>query len=252
MTNARAEWVDYHCHLDLYPDHEALIRESDQHRIATLAVTTTPRAWSQNRKLASNSSQVRVGLGLHPQLASTHAGELSLWEELLPQARYVGEVGLDAGPRFYASLDIQKQVFERILRRCNEAGHKILTVHSVRATSMVLSMIEEHLPPARGAVVLHWFTGSVAEARRAAQMGCYFSVNSAMLESLRGGKLLATLPLTSLLTETDGPFVLRNQKPARPADVPALVARLAKARNLSPVEMSGQILANLARLEAQK
>jgi hypothetical protein len=51
---------------------------------------------------------------------------MSLWEEYLSEARYIGEVGIDAGPRSYGSLDLQKQVFERILRLCAKAGAKIL------------------------------------------------------------------------------------------------------------------------------
>lgn len=42
---------------------------------------------------------------------------------------------------------------------------KILTVHSVRATKVLLDMIEKHLPAARGRVVLHWSTGTVSEIR---------------------------------------------------------------------------------------
>ncbi len=66
------------------------------------------------------------------------AGEFPLWERLLVETRYVGEVGLDAGPRFYKSLDIQKHVFRTVLERCAEAGGKILTVHSVRSAPAVL------------------------------------------------------------------------------------------------------------------
>ncbi|WP_232916157.1 TatD family hydrolase [Pseudomonas viridiflava] len=43
--------------------------------------------------------------------------------------------------------------------------------------------IERCLPPDRGKVVLHWFTVSISEARRALDLGCYFSVNVEMLKS---------------------------------------------------------------------
>jgi TatD DNase family protein len=35
--------VDFHCHLDLYPDHEAAISRAETSRIYTLTVTTTQR-----------------------------------------------------------------------------------------------------------------------------------------------------------------------------------------------------------------
>src|SRR5882672_9500233 len=119
--------VDFHCHLDLYPDHEAAISRAEKSRTYTLSVTTTPKAWPRNCELTRN-----------PQLVAERAGELPLWERHLPETRYVGEVGLDAGPRYYKSLDVQKQIFQTILQRCAEAGGKIITVHSVRSASAVL------------------------------------------------------------------------------------------------------------------
>lgn len=247
----RARWVDFHCHLDLYSDHAELIAECDRERIATLAVTTTPKAWTRNKELANGAIHVRVALGLHPQLVAEREAEMGLFENLLPEARYVGEVGLDASPRFYRSFDAQERVFERILRLCAEQGNKILTVHSVRAVSKVLQHLERALPTNRGHVVLHWFTGSAAEARRAVDHGCYFSVNSEMLKSPKHRALVEQLPADRLLTETDGPFVLSDGVPVRPLAVADTVVDLARVRGMSPHEMEGQILANLLKLVSQ-
>lgn len=244
----RPSWVDFHCHLDLYRDHEALIAECDRAAVATLAVTTTPKAWPRNRELAERSAHVRVALGLHPQVVAERAHEVSLVERLLADTRYVGEIGLDAGPRFYKSMDDQMRVFKRILRACSEHGDKVLTIHSVRAVTKVLDCLEEDLPQDRARVVLHWFTGSPAEARRAVAMGCYFSVNGEMLNSDRNRALVASLPLERLLTETDGPFVLHDGRPVRPKDVATTVEHLARVRDLDGVRMSRQVLSNLGQL----
>ncbi|RZL03833.1 MAG: TatD family deoxyribonuclease [Rubrivivax sp.] len=244
----KARWVDFHCHLDLYPDHAQLIAECERERIATLAVTTTPKAWSRNSELAAGTNHVRVALGLHPQLVSEREGELGLFEKLLPEARYVGEVGLDASPRFYKSFEAQERVFERILRMCAEHGNKILTIHSVRAVTKVLQHLEKELPVDRGNVVLHWFTGSAAEARRAVERGCYFSINSEILKSTKHRGLVEQLPVNRLLTETDGPFVQVSGAAVRPVAVLDTVAQLAELRCISPDEMRAQILTNLASL----
>jgi TatD DNase family protein len=158
-TTTTTGLVDFHCHLDLYPDHQAAVQEAEDAGVFTLAVTTTPRAWSRNHELAQRTRHVRAALGLHPQLVAERAAELDLWDRHLPETRYVGEVGLDAGPRFYKSMDLQKQVFQHVLRRSAEAGDKIITVHSIRAAKIVLDHIESHLPPTRGKVVLHWVYG---------------------------------------------------------------------------------------------
>jgi TatD DNase family protein len=240
--------VDFHCHLDLYPDHAALLAECERQGIFTLAVTTTPRAWPRNNELAANTRHVRAALGLHPQLVAERAGELSIWDAHLKEARYIGEVGLDAGPRYYRSFDEQKRIFEHILRACAKASDKILTVHSVRAATPVLDMIEACLPPSRGKAVMHWFTGTKAEARRAAALGCYFSINARMLENERGQAIVASLPPDRLLTETDGPFIEIDNRPMRPSDVMSTVKGIARVRGCDERTMVVTISQNLKAL----
>jgi len=41
----RPQFVDFHCHLDLYPDLAQAIAQCDNRKSATLAVTTTPKAF---------------------------------------------------------------------------------------------------------------------------------------------------------------------------------------------------------------
>ena len=237
--------VDFHCHLDLYPDFPEMVRECERLGIHTLTVTTTPRAWPRNRDLTASTRYVRAALGLHPQLAAERFEELATWESYLPEARYVGEVGLDAGPRYYASFDVQKRVFERVLRACAEAGGKILTVHSVRCAPAVLDMLERFLPRGRGRVVLHWFTGSRSDCRRAVGLGCFFSVNGEMLRSSRQRALLAELPADRLLTETDGPFISVDGRPARPKDVSVTLGVLADMRSETVDVLASRVERNL-------
>lgn len=242
--------VDFHCHVDLYEDASTVIAESDRFGIYTLAVTTTPKAWRGNQVRVGQSKFVRVALGMHPQLVAERAGELAQWKDLLREARYVGEVGLDAGPRFFRSLEQQQQVFASVLRECAQQGGKILSVHSVRAVKSVLDLIEAHLPSNRGRVVLHWFTGTKAEARRAAELGCYFSLNAAMLSGERQRELVVTMPSERLLTETDGPFTKIEGRIARPRDIEAVVALLAQVRQMAPAAMRELVARNLRTLVA--
>ena len=216
--------------------------------VFTLTVTTTPKAWPRNHELASATHYVRAALGLHPQLVAERAHEIGLWEELLPRTRYVGEVGLDASPRFYKSFQTQKDIFARVLSLCAAAGNKIVTTHSVRATKAVLDTIEQHMPPTRGRVVLHWFTGTAAEAKRAVDLGCYFSVNSEMLANDKRAAITKTLPLDRILTETDGPFIQTDTRPITPSDVWIAVEGLARLHQIPPADMSDAIMRNLKSL----
>lgn len=248
----QARFVDFHCHLDLYPDLKAAIAACDEARAATLAVTTTPKAYPRNRDLASRSECVRVALGLHPQLVEDRASELSLFERLLPETRYVGEVGLDAGPRHYRSLELQKQIFRSILVLCAQAGGKILSVHSVRSAKQVLDLVEECLPASRGTVVLHWFTGAAAQVRRGIQLGCYFSVNEQMLSSQSGRRVLSEIPVDRLLTETDGPFVARSGQPIAPGDVQPCLVEIAAIKGVAVKTAQAQVVDNLRSLLLEK
>jgi TatD DNase family protein len=243
--------VDFHCHLDLYPDHQAAVRESEEAGVFTLAVTTTPRAWSRNQELTQGTRHVRAALGLHPQLVGERASELPLWEARLGETRYVGEVGLDAGPRFYKSFDLQKQVFERVLRCCAKAGNKIITVHSIRAAKAVLDHVEAYLPLNEGKIVLHWFTGSKAEARRAIELGCYFSINASMLDNERHAAMVGAIPLDRLLTETDGPFTKTAERSSKPADVAVVVEALGRLHGVSAATLAATVRSNLRSLLEQ-
>jgi len=243
--------IDFHCHVDLYPDPPALIAECDRLGIRTLAVTTTPKAWPQNKKWTESSTHVRPALGIHPQVIAERERELPLFEQYLSEARYVGEVGLDAGPQHYQSFDAQTRVFRRVLELCALHRGRILSVHSVRATSKLLDAVEELLPADRGTVVLHWFSGSKAEARRAADLGCYFSINRAMLEGKRSD-LVQSIPRDRLLTETDGPFTRVEERCARPADIPATLVSLASLVGVGIEELSNQLTSNLRTLVAER
>jgi TatD DNase family protein len=249
MTDVIPQLVDYHCHLDLYPRCEELFEECTKKNISVVAVTTTPKAWPRNKQLAELSSSIRVALGLHPQVAEERAAEMGLFERYLAETCFVGEVGLDAGPRFYRSFAVQLTIFEQILKLCSAAGRKILSVHSVRAASHVLRLIGEHVNNNRIVVVLHWFTGSKTEAKRAVELGCYFSVNQRMLSSPSGCALVSSLPSERILTETDGPFIEIDGRPVRPSDLEITLKDLAKVRGTSSESVRLLIATNARAVE---
>ncbi|GHB86391.1 Qat anti-phage system TatD family nuclease QatD [Persicitalea jodogahamensis] len=241
--------VDYHCHLDLYPNFESLISDCERSRIHTLTVTTTPKAWPRNIELTKNLEFVRTALGMHPQLILQIENELPIWEEYLFQAKFIGEVGLDAGPRFYNSFDVQKRVFNNIISQCSRIGNKILTVHAVRTASKILEVFEQYKLLDNNKVVLHWFSGSPYDAKKAIDMGCYFSVNLTMLSTPKGVALLNDIPKDRILTETDGPFTQRNGINQEPKDALYCVDRIASIWSFTPNETRDIIYQNLLHLE---
>ena len=243
-----ASLADMHCHLELFPDPRAIALQCAAQDLRVLAVTASPRSWRKFRELVEDIPGIRPALGLHPQLGSVQEQDLPLFESLLEQARYVGEVGLDGGREHAARLRDQIALLRRVLRMTSEHGGKVLSIHSVRAASEVLGLLETDFDFGKGRVVLHWFTGSKEALERAIQLGCYFSVNAQMLRSERGRAIARGIPSERLLTETDGPFVLERDRPATPLTIPSVVRTLAVVRSVSSGELTATLSRNLREL----
>ncbi|CAA2136969.1 Qat anti-phage system TatD family nuclease QatD [Methylobacterium bullatum] len=238
--------IDFHCHLDLYPNPAEAVRQADRARIYVLSVTTTPKAWRGTSALTKGCDRIRTALGLHPQLAHDRHQELPLFEGLLPETRYVGEVGLDGTPGYRRHADVQRRVFETVLRMSARTGGRILSIHSRRAGDEVLECLR--LVPDAGVPILHWFSGTKTQVRRAVDQGCWFSVGPPMAASANGRSILEILPRDRVLTETDGPFAERDGRPLRPSDTADMASALGTAWNIPPAEVSTQLMANLRRL----
>jgi TatD DNase family protein len=223
--------VDAHCHIDLYPDPSAVLREAEAAQIHTVAVTNAPSVFFHTQALAAGCRFIHPALGLHPQLVAARAGELDRMWPLLPQTRFVGEVGIDYQTKDQAERRLQRDVFALILERCAAAGGKVLTVHSRRAAKDVIAAIGPAFP---GRVILHWFSGTPGELERAAANGLYFSVNPAMTMSRSGQALIVRMPRDRVLTETDGPFGAVGDRPARPPDTAQVVEYLARLWQTAP------------------
>jgi TatD DNase family protein len=196
--------IDFHCHLDLYPDPQKVAATCIDHCLFVLSVTTTPSAWQGTSALAIGTTQIRTAIGLHPQLSHERAAEMPLFEKFLAQTSFVGEIGLDGSPKFAAHMLTQRTVFDNILRSCASAGGRIMSIHSRLSASPVLDLLQRH--PNAGVPVLHWFSGTQSDLRRAIKLGCWFSLGPAALRSKKGRELAAMMPQDRVLTESDGPF----------------------------------------------
>lgn len=209
--------IDFHCHLDLYPNPSEIADELQQRGIGVLSVTTTPSAWTGTARLGEARPVIRTALGLHPQLASERRHELELFDRHFGETRFIGEVGLDGSPELRSSWAQQTDVFEHILKACDEAGDKVLSIHSRRAAKPVLDLLDSvekvRFP------VLHWFSGTRAELDRAITRGCWFSVGPAMLAGAKGRALVSAMPRDRVLLETDGPFAQVRRVPLNPWDI---------------------------------
>jgi TatD DNase family protein len=238
--------IDFHCHLDLYKDPASVIQRAVQQGVYVLSVTTTPKAWPGTARLAKGHPRIQTALGLHPQVAHERADELSLFEMILPEARYVGEIGLDGSRDHLPFMPAQQRVFRHILQCTARVGGRIMTLHSRLAASSVLEELRRHSDA--GAPVLHWFTGTSDELVEAIDMGCWFSVGPAMLKSKAGRERALAIPRDRMLTETDGPFGELSGKALEPIHVSHALVELGKLWSQTAGDVAGQIDRNLKHL----
>ncbi|MEQ9330212.1 Qat anti-phage system TatD family nuclease QatD [Thalassobaculum sp.] len=240
--------VDFHCHLDLYPNPQLAAARCGASGAYVLSVTTTPKAWRGTVKLSRGHDRIRTALGLHPQIAHERIGELALFDALLPETRYVGEIGLDGSPESKPHWREQQHVFDHVLASAERAGGRIITIHSRRAATDVLDTLARRR--GAGIPVLHWFSGTKAELLRAIDMGCWFSVGPAMVLGKRGRDLVAAMPRDRVLTETDGPFAAVRNQPLEPGEVGRALGALADCWGMDALEAGVTVLASFRALMA--
>lgn len=238
--------MDFHSHLDLYPNAMEVYRQACERNAFTWLVTTSPKAYEATSRVLGTSPNVLITPGLHPEIAHERAPELDLLLDQMATVRAVGEVGLDGSPRFRGTYKIQRRIFSAVVARCEDLGGRTLSIHSRQAVKDVLAELALH--PGFGTAVLHWFSGTPTELKAAEAQGCWFSVGPAMFESSNGKTLAAKLPRGRVVPESDGPFAQLDGKPVMPWSAPDTAKRLAEIWGVPVESVAHTLNDNSARL----
>ena len=233
-------YVDSHCHFDMFENPLQIIKECERQKIVTIGMTNLPSHFEMGFPHIKNFKYIRMALGLHPLLAQKHHDELLKFKKHVEKTSYIGEVGLDFSKEGIDTKDIQIKSFEFVLDTIKNKK-KIISLHSRRAEKEVLdSLIKYKIDNA----IFHWYSGSVIVLRQIIEKGYYFSINTSMINSTQGKKIIAQIPLDKVLTETDSPYVQYKGKPARPENVSVVINYLALLYKKSPLEMENQVYRN--------
>jgi TatD DNase family protein len=227
--------LDLHAHIDVG------IRAGDVRSLDAVVFAAT-RSLAEARQAQERQDDLVVwGVGSHPGVASSHDSfDPVVFRALIKQTAFVSEFGLEGGGK--VSLDHQLATLRDALEVLADEP-RITSLHSFRATDQLLD--ELVLWPVRG-VVLHWWLGSAAATRRAVELGCYFSINAAML---RRPGAWRHLPLDRLLAETDHPYGDRAAPgPHRPGNVLPVEHALARLHGLEPTAVRRTLWRNFAHL----
>jgi TatD DNase family protein len=190
MDNSEIPSLDAHAHIDQN-------RVSDLYDVGAvlaMALSLEEAALSLRR----HDPQITWGVGCHPRKPRAQESfDAERFRDLAERTPVVGEIGLDTGSRYaHAPLETQLQTFRDSLEIVAELP-RIVSIHSYRATGLVIRELRRS-PIA--VPVLHWWTGNVEETRAAVELGCYFSIHSAVA---RHSKFRNHVPAERLLVETD-------------------------------------------------
>jgi len=208
------EFFDSHCHLDpmrFGDDLPGVLERARAAGVTGLCVIGTRAADSEAAaQLAGREPGLACAAGIHPN--DVHEVESDEWDRvtrLVASGRVhaVGETGLD-WHRDLAPRDLQRDSFERHMRLAQKLGLPLI-VHTRDSIRDTLDMLRDTLGRGAFPVILHSFTGTVAEAAEAIDLGCHLGF-AGMVTFRSAGDLrcvAAGVPLERLLIETDSPFL---------------------------------------------
>ena len=194
--------IDTHCHFDMMLQPEAYISAKEKAGDIVIGMTNLPSHFRMGQPYLRSFKHVRLALGLHPLLASENKNELPLFNCLLDQTSYIGEIGLDFSKEGLSTKDNQISVLRKLLEKL-EGKKKIISVHSRKAEKELFSLLCEYNIHN---VIFHWYSGPVDLIPSIISRVYYFSVNEAMTVSKNGRSIIENIPRTRILTESDSPY----------------------------------------------
>lgn len=252
------ELVDSHCHLDfpvLRSQSSALLAAAEAVGVRQVIVPGVLRAsWAQQQQFCRADARLFAAFGLHPCFMAQHgdySSALVQLDELLgqPDTVAVGEVGLDfftadAGrDRQIALLQAQLQLAQR---------HQLpVLLHVRKAHDQVLALLRRSKLSAGG--VVHAFSGSEQQARQYIELGFVLGFGGTVTyeRACKIRQLASTLPLESMVLETDGPDMPLAQyrdQPNCPQRIREVAQAVAQLREVSVEEVAAVTTATARRL----
>jgi TatD DNase family protein len=200
-------WIDSHIHLSSFTEDEikALLEKSSSQNIKRWVMAGYD-SLDWHRQLKLKNLQTSTSFGLHPwqvlKMTDEEIGsEMQTLQELLPQADFLGETGID-GFRAKTSEELQKQeqVFIQHLE-LNKSFNKPLVLHIVKSHERAISLLKAY--SYRG--LIHGFSGSWEVAKLYIDLGYKISIGRGVYQ--KGYKALkdvvAHISLDDLLIESD-------------------------------------------------
>jgi TatD DNase family protein len=199
---------------------------------------------------------LRVAVGVHPHHAARFDGRVedaALFVRAAVAAEgasAIGEIGLDYHYDF-ASPAVQQAVFEAQIALASDLERPVV-LHTREAADDTFDVLRA-VGPGRVRGVFHCFTGDLAMARIALDLGFYISI-AGIVTFARSADIRAVaafVPADRLLIETDSPYlapVPHRGKRNEPAFVARVLEQVALLRDVGADALGAQLVENFDAL----
>jgi TatD DNase family protein len=246
--------VDAHIHLSdaEYNSHtDELIADAKTSNVAAMVSNSMDLQTSINSlNLAENHpGLVYAALGIHPWNVNVlKENELENTLKFISDENQkktviaIGEIGLDS--KYEKTWDKQLMVFDKMLRLAETLALPVI-IHSRGTTAQIVDMLPSYNLKR---VLLHWFSYPLTALSQAVSHGYYITEGPPTAYSRGIREVVANVPLTNLLTETDGPVKYYkppfNGQMTKPSFIRTVVDAIAEVKNRPVDDVAEQIAKN--------
>jgi TatD DNase family protein len=242
--------IDVHTHMDYKQfdkDREEVINRAIENNVKVIISNGTDLG--SNKKVLELSKKydiIKPAFGLYPVEAESISEKeinetLDFIENNNPIA--IGEVGLD----LHEGKNIEKQ--KQILKKLIEISKKLdipVIIHSRKAEKEVIELLKEIKPKK---VILHCFCGNKELTEEAEKLGYLFSIPTSITRTKTFRKLAKRIKLTSILTETDAPFLSPYEgKRNEPSFIKETIKKVSEIKGITEEELEKIIFMNYQNL----
>ncbi|MBR2742978.1 MAG: TatD family hydrolase [Clostridia bacterium] len=196
-------FFDVHNHIENYGEYKdipALFKSNINKDTGVLMMAMDTPTYLEAAKIEEKVHGAVAAFGIHPWRAHLYHDKTDEFEAHVRRAKIVGEIGMCAKWAPKESSPFQRELFRFQLELAKKYGRPV-SVHTVGTEKECLEIL-------RAAdlknVCIHWFHGTVEQAKKYLDLGCYFSLGPDVGFSPEADELARFLPRERILLETDG------------------------------------------------
>lgn len=242
-------YIDAHCHLPdnyFFKDINTYISQWRQQGLMYVVSVSQDYAESlRSIELSKKYPEVIPAIGIHPWKAHKKHNEIEHFDRLLSEnkeIRILGEIGLDY--HFISQEErysLQKKVLDFFFAQAEERDLRLM-LHVKGAEAEIANYIETRTLSGKNCCI-HWYSGSPQILKKLVDLDCYFSCGPALSYSPKHQKVPKIVPLSRLLTESDG-NVKYQGRVGHPGMIPEVVELLANLTDQDTNELQQLVFQN--------